>query len=169
MWNGGETYDYPGDFDAAETERGKESVVKGAERAIEIKVTATNIVNINVQGSREKGESLSEPGDKENTEIGKMLREIMRRKEEAVENEQNTVVREHEGVGEVGEIKHLEDGNAGGTGETVSWNTTVIETTADIEKKQEEAGTSYVILIIVIVVVGVIICLIIYVIYLRYR
>ena len=53
--------------------------------------------------------------------------------------------------------------------EIVSWNTTMVRTSGDTGENSEETGTSYATWIVLILVGCAIICLLIIIIYLRYR
>ena len=74
MWQGGETYDEPGDFD--EGERKAEKGMQEIARAVAVKTDSTSTVNIHIVNNvgREMGENRREA---EHQEIVKLMKEVM--------------------------------------------------------------------------------------------
>ena len=79
MWNGGEEYDEPGDFDAAE--RHTKSWPNGQEvkNTIVSRVEPTNVVNINIVNnlSRDAVETVNEPKEDEKRNLLNVIKELL--------------------------------------------------------------------------------------------
>ena len=164
MWHGGEEFDEPGDFD--EVEPRDASVGKEVDTAVVVK--SSNIVNINLHEVIEK---VKKGREEENSELLKVLKQLVRKEEGSETGNGDVSLKgqdEYSGEDERTRINSVENENTT-RNEIVSWNTTTVRTSGDTGENSEETGTSYVIWIVLIVVGCAIICLIIIIIYLRYR
>ena len=164
MWHGGEEFDEPGDFD--EVEPRDASVGKEVDTAVVVK--SSNIVNINLHEVIEK---VNKGREEENSELLKVLKQLVRKEEGSETGNGDVSLKgqdEYSGEDERTRINSVENENTT-RNEIVSWNTTMVRTSGDTGENSEETGTSYVIWIVLIVVGCAIICLIIFIIYLRYR
>ena len=168
MWNGGESYDYPGDFDSpiggAQNAGGFTKVAN----AMVMKVEPKNIVNIHVNIGRELVEKTSTTSSSMEIDISKVLQGIVQ-----------------EGGNESGGKPEVEGKNGAGAEYSKILNETRTEVIQEIygekgnktvldmvqEKVKENAesgGTEWKVIVLVVVGIAVVIILLVAV-YLRYR
>ena len=160
MWNGGEDYDEPGDFDAAERHPKSWLDGKDVKNTIVSKVEPTNVVNINIVNnlSRDAVGTVTEPREDEKKDLLNVIKELLNtRREEGVEG------RLGKEIGWASKPLNVTDisVNAGTEKGTIWVNQTVEEIGEELSEKIKEAEATDGRVIILVIVGVAVVCLIV--------
>ena len=164
MWNGGEEYDEPGDFDAAERHPKSWPDGKEVKNTIVSRVEPTNVVNINIVNnlSQDAVGTVTEPREDENKDLLNVIKELLntRRGERREEGVEGRLGKE---IGWASKPLNVTDisVNAGTEKGTIWVNQTVEEIGEELSEKIKEAEATDGRVIILVIVGVAVVCLIV--------
>ena len=164
MWNGGEEYDEPGDFDAAERHTNSWPDGKEVKNTIVSRVDPTNVVNINIVNnlSRDAVGTVNEPKEDENKDLLNVIKELLntRRGERREEGVEGRLGKE---IGWASKLPNVTDISVNaGTEKGAIWvNQTMDQIGEELSEKIKEAEATDGRVIILVIVGVAIVCLIV--------